>query len=214
VVNVGDNTIQPLKNSLEPVQSKSVSPLKEKSELPQSSRTSETKPGKDSTYFSDELHEPRHKHSNISGFKGQINEIRENLGVMSSGDDVSGDLATIALAAQLEQSGLPGGGPNDKSGMGLTPGIINTGVISSSGTISGTETGLQSGGVFSSRRNPTEAHQPGGGTAIPEMVKLMVDYAHAVKSGHNINNNTDEMVLKILNDAGKTDSVKTLLEAK
>jgi hypothetical protein len=216
VVIVGDNTIHPLRRLTEPITHQSILPLRERQgaaepSTAESGSISGITPERDITRFSDEVHEPEPAQSGFDNFRDRVKGIREGLGVQSSGINVSGDLAATALAVQLDQA-ESSGGTDGVDKIGLPPGMRNAGILSSNRTFDGLRKGMQSAGVFSSRREPAEAHQPGGGTASPDMVKLMVDYAHAVKSGHNVNNSTEDLTLKIMNDAGKNEKpLKSLL---
>ncbi len=152
----------------------------------------------DRVYLSDEVKgKGSADTSNVDYIKEAILKIKEKAGSPSSGEDVSFSLIKDAMAVQMEKNGVGVG--TDQ--VGLKPGVFNGGVLTSKNFTGSYKQGVKEGGVFSSRRESRVGYQPGGGTASPNMVKLQVSYAKAIKQGNSISQEAEEMVLKTLSSS-------------
>jgi len=145
--------------------------------------------------------------SNVNAIKGGIANIKNQLAVKPSGEDASAGLVNGSMSVQMERNGLQGATPPQQN-LGVTPGLHNGGTMGVKGIQNGMEPGMKAGGVHSSRRAPSVGHQSGGGTATPKMVKLQTDFAKALKAGHGINPQANNMVANTFASSGK--SVKPL----
>lgn len=166
----------------------------------------------DRVQFSDEIREPEQgKPLNLDALKENIAGIKEKIGAKPSGEDATSGLINDAFTVQMERNGLGGAKP-PVEGLGLNPGMNGGSTFGSGGVQEGLDPGMKSGGVFSSRRTNTEGYQPGGDTASPDMVKMQVNYAKALKNGDHISPEGEGMVLQNLADSGKGDKpIKALL---
>jgi hypothetical protein len=208
VVKLTDNTIQPFKNVSNQDSIKSLSQLKKKDESAKSKKLVDSPVKGDRTFFSDDVREPEpslDKKAKLANFKEQISLIRDEIGVKPSGKNISPELKQTALAARAEHKGFAEGNTGKQDKLGLPPGMRSAGVLSSGKTIESMKKGMQAGGVFSSSRGPQEAYQPGGGSSSPAVVKLLVDYAEAIKNGYKIGEKTENLTQKVLNEAGKNE---------
>lgn len=160
----------------------------------------------DSVQLSDEIKQTQNvsRVGNVDNLKNEINGIQEQLKVKPSGQDASSGLVNDVMSVQMEKNGLQAAQPHAGQKLGMDPGMHNGGVSGVNGIQSGMEKGMKVGGAFSSRYSSQTGHQPGGGTATPKMVKLQTDYAGAMKAGHGINPQVNNMVMNTFADSGKT----------
>ncbi len=160
----------------------------------------------DSVQLSDEIKQTQNvgRVGNVDNLKNEISGMRDQMNVKPSGKDASSGLVNDVMKVQMERNGLQGAQPHAQQNLGMNPGMHNGGVMGVNGIQSGMEKGMKVGGNFSSRHASQTGHQPGGGRATPNMVKLQTDYAGAMKAGHGINPQVNNMVMNTFADSGKT----------
>lgn len=159
-------------------------------------------PRGDQVNFSDEVKEPQKgKTVNLDALKQNISDIKSQLGAKPSGKDASAGLVNDALTVQMEKNGLQAAKPPVEN-LGMKSGIHAGATIGAKGIQGGIKAGMKTGGVYSSKKVNDVGHNPGGGKATPNMVKMETNYAGALKNGHKISGEAEDLVLRNMANSG------------